>query len=155
MSLPYPCLDSTLPHLSPQIPITSVCTALANHCFTTRGEEDEVSSRFFSAHLLHPKQFFWLVSSWEVGKDIKTVVSRHFYFLQKNTEGALGGDFKGFLFTAQRNGYFVIQNESNFKACKGQKQPLAKQEEEADGNYTSTRGHFNTNSSCEVAPAKS
>lgn len=41
------------------------------------------------------------------------------------------------LFTAQRNGYFVIQNESNFKACKGQKQPLAIQEEEADRNYTS------------------
>lgn len=65
--------------------------------------------------------------------------SRHLYFLWKNTERALGGHIKDLLFTAQRNGYFVIQNESNFKACKGQKQPLAKQEEEADRNYTSPR----------------
>lgn len=63
------------------------------------------------------------------------VASRHLCFLQKNTEGALGGDFKALLFPAQRNGYFVIRNESNFKARKGQKQPLAKGGE-ACGNYT-------------------
>ena len=44
---------------------------------------------------------------------------------------------KTFYSLPQRNGYFVIQNESNFKDCKGQKQPLAKQEEEANRNYTS------------------
>ena len=73
---------------------------------------------------------------WEAGKETEMAASRRLYFLQKNNSAALDGDFKDLLFSAQRNGYFVIQNESNFKACKGQKQPLAKQEEEADGNYT-------------------
>ena len=56
MLLPCPCLDSALQHLSPQIPVTSVWTALAIHCFMPRGAADKVSSRFVSGPLPPPMQ---------------------------------------------------------------------------------------------------
>lgn len=142
MSLPCTCLDFALPPLSPQILTTPVWAALAVHSFVSRGGADEVRSRFFSRHLpLKQGRAAHTVLSvllWEAGEALSWQSAGTSTSFLKHLRSPRWWLQRPDLFTAQRSGYFVIRNESNFKACKGQKQPLAKGEEEADGNYTSS-----------------